>query len=145
MATNTILVYPHSPDTLPIHSRTRIAFHGIDNPILALLHNRYMIRHAVTAPVKEHQRILQTVAPVIRKCPAYVAIPVVVSLPAELQPSHIRRALTPGLFHTVCIILYAHLDGIVRILNRTGAVGIPGIIRTLAGLHGIRSPPYFFP
>ena len=41
---------------------------------------------------------------------------------------------------TIRIILYAHLDRIVRILDCTGCIRILGIIRTLAGLHGIRSP-----
>ena len=47
---------PYSPDTLSIHSCTCIPFHRINNPVLAFFHNRHMIRYAVAAPVKEHQR-----------------------------------------------------------------------------------------
>ena len=72
--------------------------------------------------------------------PRDISIPIIIPLPTEFQFVHILGTLASGFPNAICIILYPHLDGIVSILNRTGSIGILGVIRTLTGLHGICSP-----
>ena len=112
---------------------------------------RHILRITITRPAMggclllgKLQRIGFTITAKFFRRPRDISIPIIIPLPTEFQLVHILWALASGFPDTICIILYPHLDGIVSILNRTGGIGILGVIRTLTGLHGIGSPASAF-